>query len=121
MNKNEIFEQLNAHDKVIQNCIVEYKNITPYYKVVAELENIYKVLNFTGCNETFDKYKKESCLDYITESIKMSKEDIPELLAKIEKERIHFMEHTLTQLKHTSSQCIVYLKYAYKYYCPMEI
>lgn len=47
-------------------------------------------------------------------------EKIPEHLAKIEKERIWYMEFTLKELKHTSYQCGRYLEYAYHYYCPNE-
>lgn len=120
MNKKEIFKQLRIYDKVIQNCQVDYSNALPYYKVTVELENIYKLLNFKGCNQAFDNYIKKECLDYITESIKMSNKKIPEHLAKIEKERAWYMEFTLKELKHTYYQCGRYVEYAYHYYCPNE-
>lgn len=120
MNKKQIFEQLRIYDNIIQNSVVDYFNSKPYYKVTIELENLYELLNFKGCNESFDDYVKEHCLDFITESLKMSKENIPEHLAKIENERVLFMEYTLKQLKDTSSHCVRCLKYAYDYYCPNE-
>ena len=120
MNKKQIFQQLSIYDKIIQNCEVDYSSATPYYKATIELENVYNLLKFKSCNQAFDDYIKEQCLDYITKSIKMSNETIPEHLAKIEKERIWFMEYTLKELKHVSSQCTLYLKYAYDCYCPNE-
>lgn len=119
MNQAEIIDQLNKCNEIAQSIQLDNNSI-PYFLICEELKKMREILSFDGCCKEFNEYIKKECLNYIDESLLMSKEPVPEHIKKGGGE-LKYREHTLKQLKETASDCIRYTKRAYDTYCPVKI
>lgn len=120
MDITEKLLKLTEINNAIQLEEIEYENGLPYYKIEDHLKDMYEILSINGCNEEFDAYIKKECLDYINKSIKMSREPIPQHLRAPVERKEKYMPDTIRQLKHTSTQCIRYLKYGHERFCAVK-
>ena len=113
----ELLSQIN---KTIQLQEIQFKNDEPFYLVAAELQKFIDLLPNNGCSREFDEKIETDCRAYINEMIIESKKNIPENISK-ESEKTIYLEHTMTQLKVTPINCLMYIKSAYVRFCPLEM